>query len=197
MSRKPRKCPVRRKRERRQRERADWGTPEQLERFRLLVGRKKRNPKDSAAENPVRVLHARGYLNDMQASAMLGYGFLWRMYASQFMNEPTATIEGRELAGNGSISMPNHYRDMSAEQKEIEFRRLDKAIEAKGLKVRAFIRDIATEPLIDTNNLQIGFPRFFIRQYCCERKGKDFEMTRVELNELAMLKAGADALLGR
>lgn len=194
---KPRKFPTKRKQERRQREKPDMGTPEQLKRFELLVGRKKKNSKDNADENPVRVLHDRGYLNDMQASAMLGYAHLYWMYCRQFMNIPTATIEGRELAGNGSISMPSHYKDMSMEQKEVEFRRLDRSLEKRGRKLREIVRNVSLEPLVDTNNLRIGFPKFFVKQYLTERKGEVFKMNRIEKNELAMLQAGADALLGR
>lgn len=197
MPKKPRKFPTKRKQERRQREKPDLGTPEQLKRFRLLVGRKKSSPKDNADENPVRVLHARGYLDDMQETALIEFGNLFWGYTDEFTRRPKATMEGRQLAGNGSVSMPNDYNDERSEAREANYKRLDDLLTKKGKAVRNITRNVALTLICDENNLHDGFPKFFVRQYVWEKRGKEYQMDRVEKNELAMLRAGADALLGR
>lgn len=193
--RKGRKFPTDRKKERKQRELVDKGTKEQLDRFELLVGRKKRNNKDSAAENPVRVLHARGYLSDMQASALLGYCELYWHYVYQDFRRMNATAEAKELVGNGSLCLPIYIQEAKAEEKEGLFKSLDDSLQRAGKLPRALVRKVAIEELIDANNLQINFPIFFVRQYVCEQRHQEFKLTRVEMNELAALRAGADALM--
>lgn len=193
----PRKWPPKRRKDRRERARADKGTPEALDHFYALVGRKKRNNKDSAAENPVRLLHARGYLSDMQASALLGYTELhWHLINEIFGKQDCTTI-AKDLVGNGSISMPSYIQDMRSEQKELEFKRQDEALRKCGRPVRELIRKITLDEMLDVNNLNINLPKFLVRQILCEWRGDEYHMTRVEKNEKAMMIVGADALLGR
>lgn len=192
-----RKFPPKRKKERRIRERADNGTPETLSHFRALVGRKKRNNKDNAAENPVRLLHARGYLNDMQASALLGYTELHWHWVNQVFGKQDCTTIAKDLVGNGSISMPSYIQDMKSDAKEAEFKRQDEVLRKCGKSVRDLIRKITLDELLDVNNLHINLPKFLVRQILCEWNKQKYEMTHIERNEKAMLICGAEALLGR
>ena len=164
MSRKSRKFPPTKNKERREKRKEAGANKQRAAKHLQLVNRKHTNS-DDASENGLALMEARGLISSMQKSAGLAFGELSYQFKQQLIKTNDTPTYARQLIANGSISNPVEMIEAQQEEQQKFYYAMSDRLDSVGAMANDEVRHVVcNRKQIDLAELYHAFKPWAIKE---------------------------------